>query len=351
MTQTVTQAAEEAGTVAASGGRTTARGAGGVADRNLTADGLLNPLAAVDGLFVRDADANRAGRLAGNLTGFVRGALLNDVLLNAGVSANLDLLFFPRVLANRNLAGDGFIHADLLADGHGAFAIFRAANPDFASAGRTASVASVGGAAAGIAAAATMSAEESAAAAQTAEQGSHFFALPVAQADELLLRAGFLHGFVARLVDHAIFPHGRLAANLAGLFGPDRNFLGHANHAILDNANAFATNRVIGFRTAFHAIDDSLDGDILFHPFRTCHGAESGSRRASRRRATGVTTTGRPKIRACGRNRHGGNGANQQSQTKTLAYHAFSLVIHADPVIPYGNARLVRIDTGDKTHH
>jgi hypothetical protein len=27
-----------------------------------------------------------------------------------------------------------------------------------------------------------------------------------------------------------------------------------------------------------------------------------------------------------------------------LAHHAFSLVIHADPVFPYGHARWVRID-------
>jgi hypothetical protein len=35
-----------------------------------------------------------------------------------------------------------------------------------------------------------------------------------------------------------------------------------------------------------------------------------------------------------------------------LAHHAFSLVIHADPVYPRnGHARWVRIDTGECSHH
>ena len=67
---------------------------------------------------------------------------IDALLFDARVSADLDLLFLPHVLANRDLALDGFGHANLLADGRRAFLILRAVHPDFAGARRLASVAS-----------------------------------------------------------------------------------------------------------------------------------------------------------------------------------------------------------------
>src|SRR5262249_17224792 len=110
---TVVQAAEEATATAV----VVARVVAGVVARssrgrsNLTADHAAD----VDNLFAGDADANGAGRLARNLAGFVLGAFHNALLGHALIRADLDLLFFPRHLANRNLARNAFGHADLLA--------------------------------------------------------------------------------------------------------------------------------------------------------------------------------------------------------------------------------------------
>src|SRR5947207_1580891 len=107
----VTQAVEKAGAFAAGVARASiARSA-----RDLASDGLLDPLAAIDGLDARDAAANRTRGLARDLAGLAHGDLA--LLFNAGHLADLDFLFLPHVRADRDPALDGFGHADLLADG------------------------------------------------------------------------------------------------------------------------------------------------------------------------------------------------------------------------------------------
>lgn len=319
---TVAKAAQKAGAFAAV---VAALGA-----RDLLGRFLLHPLAAGHGLFVRRADANRTGALARNLLGFAHGVLFNAFFLDALNRANLNLLFLPYLLANRNLALDVFGHADLLAHRHWALFVLGAVHPHLAGASRTARIIATLGSLAGIAAA--------------TEQAADFLALPVPQANELLLHAGFLDVLVGGLLDDAVFMRGHVMADLAGFFLPDRNAFDATNGAFLDDGDLFAAEGVVRFSLAFDLVRGPLGRIRFAHPLRTSHGAKCGGRRA-RRRSTGVTTTGRPKICPNGRNRHGGNGANQQSQTKRLAHHAFSLVIHADPVIPNGHARLVRIDT------
>jgi len=330
----VTQAAEEAAAFAAIG----------FADRNLAGYGPWNHLAAGDGFFVRNAHANRTGCLARHLALFVHRALLNALLFDAIDLANLDLFFLPDVPADRDFAMDGFGIAHLLAHGHGAFPIFRAVDPDVSRARAARLLATSVGGCAWIAAVVMAVATEQAAA---TEEWLDFLAFPVAQANELLLHAGFLDVLVAGLVDDAIFIHGLLVADLADFFGPDRNAIHHAHGAVLDDGHAFGSPGVVGFGSTFHLVGFPCRSVILTHPLRATHSAVCGGRRASARRSTGVTASGRPEISPCGRNRHGGNGANQQSETKRLAHHAFSLVIHADPVSPHGHIRWVRIDTGD----
>jgi len=236
-----------------------------------------NHAADIDGLFARDADANRASRRAGNATRFPLGALDNALFGHALVRADLDLLFTPHVLANRDLARHAFGVADLLAHRHRAFTVLGAIHPHLFGARRTASVVAgvVVGArivAAVVATIAVVPAEQTAAAATTmeaAEQRLHFTAFPVAKADELFLHAGFLHGFVARLVDHPSFPDGFLHAHLAALLGPDRNALDTGDGAFAANRNAFAAERFVLFRATFVFINSSLAGDGFPHPFIT----------------------------------------------------------------------------------
>ena len=327
------QPAEEAFAFAAIAGRGASRGA-----RDLASDFLADPLAAVDRFLAGDAHANGAGGLAGHRTTFVNRALLNAILGHALVDANL--LFFPHIAANVDLALDGLGIADLLADGHGALFIFRAVDPDFASASRAAGVvaAIVVAATAVAATAVAMTGEEAAA---VAEQRAHFLAFPVTVANKLLLHARLLNVLVAGLVDGPFLAHVFLVANLAGF--PGRNHLLHAHGPFTLHRDAFPLAGVVLFGTTLDLVHRPFDRNGFLHPFVARHRAECGGRRRGRR-ATGITTTRRPEIRTCGRNRHGGNGANQQSQTKRLAHHAFSLVIHADPVLPVGHARWDWID-------
>jgi len=184
-----------------------------------------------------------------------------------------------------------------------------------------------------------MAAEEPA---EAAEQGLHFFALPVSEADQLFLHAGLLDVLVAGLVDDAVFIHGHLVADLAAFFLDDGDALHDAHRAFADLGNAFGAAGVIRFRATLDLVGRPFGLIRFAHPFRTSDGAIRGGCRC--RRATGVTTGRRPKICPSGGNRHGGNGANQQCETKRLAHHAFSLVIHADPVSPTETHRRVRID-------
>lgn len=277
----VTQAAEEpiaaavvvAGVRAGLGARV---GAGG-----RTSDFTTNPLAAVDGLFVRDADADGAGHFARNLAGFVAGVLHRAVFRHALIGADLDLLFTILVAADRDLALDGFGHADLLANRHRAFTVLGAVNPDLAGAGRTASVVARVGRArigAGVAAAVAVTTEETAV--EAAEERLNFTAFPVAQADELLLHAGFLHVLVARLVHDAVFPRGHLVADLAGLFFPNRNALGARDDFLLAHRNAFGPERVDRLLTTLDLIGGPFHLVIFFHPFIASRGTEHGGRRA-----------------------------------------------------------------------
>jgi len=126
------KAAEQPAAFAAVGGRG-ASVAGGL--RDLAGHSAGNQLAASDGFFVGDADANRTSGFARNLTARVDRALLNASLIHALIGANLDLLFTPFGAADRNFAGDSFGVADLLAHRHRALLVFRAMHPDFFRAG------------------------------------------------------------------------------------------------------------------------------------------------------------------------------------------------------------------------
>src|SRR5262249_47531215 len=235
----VTQAAEEPAAFAATG----------FADWNLAGYGPWNHPAAGDGFFVRNAHANRTGSLARHLVLFVRRVLLNALFFDAIDLAHLNLFFLPNVPADRDLAMDGFGIAHLLAHGHGAFPIFRAADPDVSRARAAASV--VTGRCTRIAGVAMAVAAEEAAA---TEERLDFPAFPVAQAHELLLHARFLDVFVAGLVDAAIFIHGLLVADPADFFGPDRDAFHNAHGAFLDDRHAFGSPGVVGLGSTFHLV-------------------------------------------------------------------------------------------------
>jgi hypothetical protein len=277
---TIVEAAEEARTAAVGAGVRASRGARG--GRDFT----TNHAADIDRLFARDADANRTSALARNPAGFVLGALHNAAFGHALVGANLDLLFTPHGLANRDFARHAFGVADLLAHRHRAFPVLGAMDPHLLRARRAASVVAavvVGARIVAAVATVTVTAEETAAATTVAEQRLDFTAFVVAKADELLLHAGFLHGFVARLVDHAGFPDGFLAANLAALLGPDRDALHARDGAFAANRNALAAERVILFRATFVSINRSFLLDVFTYPFitpRTAVRTVGGGRRA-----------------------------------------------------------------------
>lgn len=305
--------------------------------RNLAGDGFRHELAAGDRFFVGDADADRTGRLARHRLADVGGALDGLLLFDALPGADLDLLFNPDVLADGDLAGGRFAALDLLADGHGAFLVFGAMHPvlDGARAAGVAGVARVVAAAAAAAARAAAMAVAAEQPAAVAEQSRHFAAFPVAQTHERLLHAGFLDGFPGRLHDGAIFPASLLLADLTHLFLDDRHFLLDADDFLMAFRDAFDSTGVVRLRAALDLVGRPLGGVIFANPLRTSDGAE--------RRARRPTATWR--ISPNGRNRYGGNGANQQCETKRLADHAFSLVVHADPVRPSDTPAWVRIDS------
>jgi hypothetical protein len=282
-TITIVEAAEQARTAGVGAGVRASRGARGDRGRS---DFTTNHAADIDHLFARDADANRTGRLAGNATRFPLGALHNALFGHALIRADLDLLFTPHVLANRDLARHAFGVANLLAHRHRAFPVLGAMDPHLLRARRAASVVAavvVGARIVAAVAMVTAAAAEETAAATVAEQRLDFTAFPVAKTDELLLHAGFLHGFVARLVDHAGFPDGFLHADLAALLGPDRDALDTGHRAFAANRNAFAAERVILFRATFVSINRSFLLDVFTYPFitsRTAVRTVGGGRRA-----------------------------------------------------------------------
>jgi hypothetical protein len=300
--------------------------AAGVAGRshgNLTSHGARNHFAAGDAFFIRNADANRAAGLARNLTVHVNRAFLNAGLVHALVGADLDAFFFPHGFANRNLGANSFGVANLLANGHRAFAILWAMNPNFAGASagsRAASVARIA------ARAVAVTAEE------VAEERLHFAAFPVAQTDQLFLHADFLNVLVASLVDDPVFIHGHLVADLANFVLVNRDLPDDADSPFTTLRDRDTAEGVVLFRATLDPIRGPFDLIRFAHPFGTSDGAIAGTRRC--RLPTWTPTSRRPVICPSGGNRHGGNGANQQCKTKRLADHAFSLVIHADPVCP-----------------
>jgi hypothetical protein len=151
--------------------------------------------------------------------------------------------------------------------------------------------------------------------AAAAEDRLDFTAFPVAEANELLLHAGFLHVLVAGLVDNAFFADGFAMADLANFFFPDRHALDAGDGAFFAHRDAFAAEGVVRFGTALDAIRGPLHLVGFTNPLIATGGTKHGAGR-HRRRATRVTTARRPEtMRPYGRNRHGGNGANQESQT------------------------------------
>ena len=262
---TVTEAAEEAAAFAAS-----VAGAGG---GSRAGNFFANPLAAGHGFLVRSADAHRTGGLARDLAGLAHGVLLNLLRLLACIRAHLDLLFFPFLLADRDLAFDVFGHANLLAHRHRALLVLWAVDPDLASAGGAARVVATLGSLARIAAslvaaafAAAVAAEQAAAA---AEQRFDSLALPMSQANERLLHARFLDILVGSLLDGPILVRGHVVADLAGLFLPHRDALDTADGAFLNDGNALAAERVVRFGLAFDLVRGPLGRVRFLHPFRT----------------------------------------------------------------------------------
>lgn len=312
--------------------------------RGWRGDSAGHKAVAGDRFFVGDADANRTGGLGRDLLRFVSRVFLHNVLGHALVGADLDLLFTAFLFADRNFAFDSFGHANFFADGDRAVTVLGAADPMFdrmctASSGAAVGLGSIwAGRLAGISASAavivTMAAEEAAEpAADAAEEGRNFFAFPVAETDQLLLHDGFFNVLVAGLVDDPVFIDGHIMHDLTDLFFDHLDAFGDAYRAFFTDWNAFGLTDVVRFRATLHFVGCAFGCVRFTNHFRTADGTVRWGRR---RRPTGIATIRRPEISPYGRNRYGGNDANQQCETKRLAHHAFSLVIHADPVFPDG---------------
>src|SRR5205807_1902027 len=91
--------------------------------------------------------------------------------------------------------------------------------------------------------------------------------LPVAQADQLFLHAGFLHRLVASLHDRALFAHVHVLADLAGFGLHDRDALDDVANPFAHFGDAFGFARLVHLVAALPLVGGALRGVLLRDAF------------------------------------------------------------------------------------
>jgi len=219
-----TEPVEEAVTLLA------ARIAARLAAGHFTRHSLGDHAGASDHLLAGDAHLAATGSFIGNLLVDAHGVLLDHLLGDALVAADLDLLLANLGPAGRDLADLGAHRAHLAAAGHRALFLNLAAHPHLArhTVGRRAGAAAgLGARIAARIAAVVVRAQAAQAVAEGLPVRILFTALPVAAIDALGDHLGLGDVAVVRLHDGALFDAGHLHADLAALFTPLGHLLVH----------------------------------------------------------------------------------------------------------------------------
>jgi hypothetical protein len=304
---------------------------GAAAARHFALDGASHHAGACDAFLMWNAAAHGAASLVGNAAGHAGHVLLDTRLRDAAGHAHFAGDVAVLGPAGVDLDGARRHRANLTAASDRALLLHHARHPHPAADAVgwcTAGVARVPRIArvAAIAAVMAVAAPVAEAVAKRAERGIDFTALIVAAIDAFGDALGFRDVAVARLHDRTFLtarnPHAHLLAHiLPFLDSPDA-----ANGTFTAFLVSLTPISGVLFNALLSGITDFFDsvglGDAFGHTDRACSRATTATRRIEVSGAGGGSSS------------HRGDGADQQSDSDGLPYHAFSFVaVLADPPV------------------